>query len=164
MDNTQATQTDLQTMEAAEGVGEAVDNDAPDTQSDLISQLQAQISDLKGQIEARAQKADRISAELERLFDLFPDADTASLPDDVWEDVRRGNSLAGAYAMYARRASLKKFHTDAINERNAKQSAGRIDGSSGEYFTPDEVRAMSQSEVHANYKKILKSMPKWQNN
>ena len=31
----------------------------------------------------------------------------------------------------------------------------------GEYFSPEEVRAMSQRQVHENYRKILDSMKQW---
>ncbi len=48
-----------------------------------------------------------------------------------------------------------------VNKRNAESSIGRISGSGGEYFTADEVRSMSQSEVRANFKKIKASMPRW---
>ncbi len=48
-----------------------------------------------------------------------------------------------------------------VNSKNAQASSGRIGGGGNEYFTPDEVRAMSGAEVRDNYKKIRASMEKW---
>ena len=49
-----------------------------------------------------------------------------------------------------------------INAKNAAKAAG-VAGvyTANEYFSPDEVRKMSRSEVHANFAKIKKSMEKW---
>ena len=49
-----------------------------------------------------------------------------------------------------------------VNRANAMNSSGSIGNKTGaEFFTPDEVRAMSQSEVRANYQRIIESMKKW---
>ncbi len=61
----------------------------------------------------------------------------------------------------ALRAELEAERTARINEKNARMSTGRIGGGETQYFSPAEVRAMSQGEVHANYKKILESMKRW---
>ena len=51
---------------------------------------------------------------------------------------------------------------DEVNRRNASRSAGRVGTNiAPEYYTPDEVRAMSPSEVRENYQKIRASMKKW---
>ena len=51
---------------------------------------------------------------------------------------------------------------DEVNRRNASLSAGRVGTNvAPEYYTPDEVRAMSPSEVRENYEKIRASMKKW---
>ena len=56
----------------------------------------------------------------------------------------------------------KKQSAKERNERNALLSSGRVGKSSSEeYFTPDEVRKMSGSEVRANYSKIMESMKRW---
>ncbi len=61
----------------------------------------------------------------------------------------------------ALRGELEAERAARINERNARMSSGRIGGAEAQYFTAAEVRAMSQREVHANYKKILESMKRW---
>ncbi len=161
MDNTQAMEGILQDIPPADENGVCGDNAAPDTDADKLSALQQEISRLQGELEKREKQQERISSEFSRLFELFPDADPSDIPNEVWDDVKNGNSLAGAYAIHARRAFLARERSDSVNERNAALSSGRISGHSSEYFTQDEVRAMSQGEVRANYKKILKSMPKW---
>ena len=51
---------------------------------------------------------------------------------------------------------------DKINQINAYRSSGQAGSNTArEYFSPDEVRAMSQSEVRANYQRIIESMKKW---
>ena len=85
-----------------------------------------------------------------------------SVPESVWDSVRAGSSLASAYAIYARRTYINEMRAGGINKRNAELSAGLAGkGTASEYYTPDEVRAMSQREVRANYSKIVESMKKW---
>ena len=56
----------------------------------------------------------------------------------------------------------KRERADEINRRNAASSAGRAGNSTApEYFSPDEVRAMSPSEIRENYQRIRASMKKW---
>lgn len=51
---------------------------------------------------------------------------------------------------------------DEVNTRNASLSAGRVGTNlAPEYYTPDEVRAMSPAEVRENYERIRASMKKW---
>jgi hypothetical protein len=47
---------------------------------------------------------------------------------------------------------------------NSKSSPGALSGSqtpASDYFTPEQVRAMSKDEVHKNYDKIKASMKTW---
>lgn len=51
---------------------------------------------------------------------------------------------------------------DEINRRNASCSAGRAGTNTApEYFSPEEVRAMSAHEVRENYQRIRASMKRW---
>lgn len=61
------------------------------------------------------------------------------------------------------REELKlRVKADEINRRNAARSAGRAGtNASPEYYSPDEVRAMSAAQVRENYQKIRASMKKW---
>ena len=124
--------------------------------------LRNEVKSLKAQLEEKSAIAERISAELGELAQLFPEVTPSAIPEEVWDDVRNGTSLAAAYALYERRIFIKDRRTNEINEKNARLSSGKA-GSAAvkEFFSPDEVRAMSQSEVRANYSKIIESMKKW---
>ncbi|MBQ7320237.1 MAG: hypothetical protein IJW97_08710 [Clostridia bacterium] len=51
----------------------------------------------------------------------------------------------------------------ALNERNARRSAGCSDGEDAPtLLTPAQVRAMDRREVRDNYALILESMKHWQ--
>ena len=150
----QINQTDENAQENSANVSE-------DTQAELES-LREQVKKLTEELQARAAFADKIAAQLGEFGELFPDVAMESVPDSVWESVRSGSTLASAYAIYARRAYMNEMRVGGINKRNAQLSAGLAGkGTASEYYTPDEVRSMSQSEVRANYSKIIESMKKW---
>ena len=92
---------------------------------------------------------------------LYPQTPLSSLPDNVWQDVKQGIPLAAAYALAERRRAYTEALASSTNEQNKKCSAGAISSTENEYFSPSEVRAMSQGEVRANYQKIMRSMQKW---
>ena len=132
-----------------------------DTQAEL-EDLREQVRKLTEELQSKAAIADKIAAQLGEFGELFPDVAMESVPEAVWESVRAGSSLAAAYAIYERRAHMNELRTGGINKRNAELSAGFAGkGTASEYYTPDEVRAMSQREVRANYSKIIESMKKW---
>ena len=67
-------------------------------------------------------------------------------------------ALAAAYALYEKREALRRENS----KKNAEHSWHSMkDGAGGEYYSPSEVRSMSQKEVHKNYKKIIESMKHW---
>ena len=85
----------------------------------------------------------------------LPDADR---PDPILSEL---TTLRGELSELRRELNLRR-RADEVNERNATLSAGRVGTSlAPEYYTPDEVRAMSQTEVRENYEKIRASMKKW---
>ena len=70
-------------------------------------------------------------------------------------------SLRAELSALREELNLRK-KADEINRRNASRSAGRAGNNPApEYYSPDEVRAMSPKEVRENYKKIRASMQKW---
>lgn len=127
-----------------------------------LETLRRQVSELTDELRARKQEAERISAQLEEFSSFFPDVGVNTVPDSVWDSVRSGNSLAAAYALYARKIQMRDEQIKAINSKNASLSTGKAGrGTASEYLTPDEVRAMSRGEVRANYSKIIEFMKKW---
>lgn len=61
------------------------------------------------------------------------------------------------------REELKlRAKAEEVNRRNASLSAGRAGmNAAPEYYSPEEVRAMSAHEVRENYQKIRASMKRW---
>ena len=123
-----------------------------------IEQLRAQISKL----EELKRSQNRILSELGDFTALFPEIPVEEIPDEVWECVKKGASLAASYALYEKRMAAEALRIARINAKNASKSPGAAGtDTAGEYFSPDDVRRMSRSEVHANYSKIKESMKKW---
>ena len=158
MDNEQIIFDD--TIIAAEQEAESNEQTAS-IEADELEELRNEVKRLTDELEKRSAETERINAQLAEFSDVFPTADVRSLPEDVWESVRQGNSLAASYALYTQRLLNREQKLRLVNDRNSMASSGRVTGNAPEYFTPDEVRAMSQSEVHANFTKIKESMKKW---
>lgn len=101
-----------------------------------------------------------------KLSDLLADGDFA----DYAEGKVGKRPLSDIYDGYTR---MQQRHSQAAEEKaaqalaNARASAGSIAGSGSsaepDFFTEEQVRKMSQAEVHKNYAKIMKSMEKWKN-
>lgn len=132
------------------------------SETDELDALRSRVAELQAELEKSQQETGKTVRQIKELYSLFPDSDISSLPDTVWQSVSEGNSLAAAYALQLCREKQKADEIRSVNKKNAALSAGLAgDAARGEYFTPSEVRAMSQSEVRANYTKILESMKRW---
>lgn len=100
------------------------------------------------------------------LSDLLSDGDFA----EYAEGKVGKKPLSDIYEGYTR---MQQRYSRAAEEKaaqalaNARASAGSIAGSGSsaepDFFTEEQVRKMSQAEVHKNYAKIMKSMEKWKN-
>ena len=123
--------------------------------------LRRELNLLREQLHGQAEELKRIGLEYAEFCDLYPDISTEELPDQVWENVRRGIPLSAAYALAERRRLRTEEKARLLNEKNRNRSCGAIENASSGYLSPDEVRAMSQAEVRANYQNILLSMQKW---
>ena len=121
----------------------------------------AEVKLLQGELAARDDFLRRMGVECAEFQELYPSTPVSSLPDSVWEDIRRGIPMAAAYALAERRRAITEEKADAQNRALSRLSAGAVEGTIPEYFSPSEVRAMTPSEVRANYKKIMRSMEKW---
>lgn len=139
----------------------AASTPAAEAPEDQLEQLRGELSLLRAQIAARDAAWERMGKECEEFQELYPETSLSSLPDAVWEDVRRGIPIAAAYALMERKKGLTAQKAAACNQSNTLRSAGAISPTESEYFSPSEVRAMTQTEVRANYQKIKRSMQKW---
>ena len=136
---------------------ENAETDSPESKADELDALRAEIAALKEALSKKSAEADMIKGQLGE-FNVSPE----DIPEEVWESVAVGGSLAAAYALYHRKEQLRRNRVRELNDKNAELSTGKVGvDSAKEYFTPSDVRAMSRSEVRANYSKILNSMKKW---
>ena len=146
--------------EVTNGTGDA-ENVEPDSSAE-IAELREQVRRLTEELETRKAQQEKAAAQIDEFSALFPDIAVNTVPEEVWDSVRSGNSLAAAYALYTRRVEARDEQVKAVNAKNAAHSTGKAGrGTAEEYFTPAEVKAMSRSEVRANYSKIIESMKKW---
>ena len=132
-----------------------------ETEKDSLEQLRGELNRLKSDLQARDAAWRRLGLECEEFFALYPDTPLSSVPDRVWEDVKKGVPIAAAFALAKHKQALVEQNARSINRENGLRSSGALEATEPDYFSPDEVRAMSQSEVRANYQKIMKSMQKW---
>ena len=126
-----------------------------------LEQLRGELNRLREDLLERDAAWKRIGLEWEEFFALYPDTPLSSVPDGVWEDVKKGVPIAAAFALAKHKQKLALQEADAFNHVNGLRSSGALQATEPDYFSPAEVRAMSQSQVRANYQKIMKSMQKW---
>lgn len=138
---------------------EDTDKDAP---ADSIESLREEIVTLKRLIAEREQERDRMMVQLSEFSAVYPDKSLESVPEEVWSSVKCGVPLAAAYALYERKTALHNEFAKEVNSRNAERSSGAV-GRECDclYYSPDEVRQMSASEVREKYNIIIESMKKW---
>ena len=123
--------------------------------------MRDELSRLQNELALRDARLEQIGREFEEFNTLYPHTPLSSLQDSVWEDVQRGIPIAAAYALEQRRREHTARSAAISNMQNASRSAGALNPTKSDYYSPDEVRAMSQSEIRANYQKIIQSMQKW---
>ncbi len=126
-----------------------------------MGQLREELTRLRDELRETRDSLLRREADLAEFQDLYPEISLSSLPDSVWEDVRRGIPLTAAFALSERRRIRTEEKADAVNRANRAASVGAVGGEASGFFSAREVRAMSPAEVRANYNQIMLSMPKW---
>lgn len=137
------------------------DTQSNDTLSEL-SRLRKEVEDLQAALSQKEIERQNSLNDLAEFHRLFPDISLSALPDGIWESVHQGVPLTAAYALYEKKQYAAKQDAEQINRRNASLSAGVAGkNTSGEYFSPDEVRVMTQKQVHDNYRTIMESMKHW---
>ena len=153
-------------IENPEVIAEVEESGGVESQeTDEISLLRAEIDALKSEL-SRREELDRahlrMNTELAEFSEYFPETDIRSIPDEVWEKVKNGSSLAATYALYTRKIERAKKKIGDFNEKNRRMSAGSLMSGEGEkYYSPSEVRKMTPSQVKSNYDDIIASMKHW---
>ena len=123
--------------------------------------IRSELEDLRRRLETAERTAREISAGWRELAELYPEADIASLPDSFNADIERGIPPAAAYALEMRRREVRYARIAEADKRAREMSTGRVNGTDDGLYSPDEVRAMSPSEVRKNMEKIRRSMKSW---
>ena len=142
--------------------GEEQDEDEERNAQARVDELRAEIASLEVELERKRTETDKAAREYSEFRELYPDTDIESLPAEVIESVDAGIPLAAAYALYEKRLQKHNADVAAHNKSTRAVSFGSVGkAAESDYFTPDEVRAMTQGEVRANYSNILKSMKSW---
>ena len=134
---------------------------APTDATGQLEQLRNELTALRAEIAARDERLSRMSAEYAEFRTLYPSVPFDAIDDCVMEDVKHGLPLAAAYALAERRRHIAEEQAARINAENSHRTSGALRATDEDYFSAEEVRKMSQSEVRTNYQKILKSMQKW---
>ncbi len=146
--------------ETAEPTLPEVDSDMPDLTEVLA--LRAELDSIKRELEESRAFYARLDVECAEFSSLYPDVSITSLPDSVWQSVKKGVPISAAYALEVRRAEVKAQKARTVNRDNSQMSSGALGNDNrNDFFSPAEVRAMSAAEVRANYTKIIESMSKW---
>lgn len=126
--------------------------------ADDRAELCAEIERLQGEVTRLSELQARSREEIDEFCSLFPSVPLSALPDEVRRQVDEGVPLPAAYALFEKREA---FRRDAGKKSAERSWHGMNEAASGDYYSPAEVRSMSQKEVHKNYKKIIESMKHW---
>ena len=108
--------------------------------------------------EERERRAERGWRE---LCELYPDCDLSLVSEGFEKALAEGIPPAAAYALELRRLESNQKKIENANRRGREMSTGRVGRADDSLYSPDEVRAMTQSEVRENYQKIRLSMKSW---
>lgn len=133
----------------------------PDELEVMRGELEALRAELsrRDAIEREREHAD---AEFSRFREYFPKTSPEEIPKEVWEAVKNGESLAGAYSLHLRRGELERERIGEFNKKTRRMSAGSLNcDRDDKYFSPAEVRKMSAAQVKQHYDDIIESMRHW---
>ena len=113
--------------------------------------------------EEAAEDSRRMREDIALFRRVFPDVTSQEIPQEVWERVEQGESLAASFALYTVQKEKEEARIRKVNAENEASAPPRIrhDGLDGDFFTPEMVKKMTPGEVRKNYKQILKSMDQW---
>jgi hypothetical protein len=125
------------------------------------------------QYQTEKQTAEQKAAESKMYSDFleaYPDVKPTDIPPEVWKEVKAGKNLTDAYVRHENKllkAEREKFQqlqqTQQADKANAAASTGsaRSNGKTGEFFTREQVSAMSRDEIQQNYNAIKESEKHW---
>ena len=132
---------------------------------DEISILKAELESLRAELKSRDEKEQlnsRMLAELMEFQEYFPEVDIHQIPNEVWEQVKRGASLSASFALNLKKIEIDRKKVSDFNEKNRRMSAGALLQGEGEkYYSPAEVKKMTPAQIKSHYDEIVESMRHW---
>lgn len=128
---------------------------------DELEMLRARNAELEKEIADRKGLSMRLEKEISEFSEMFPDVPLTEIPDDIWDEVKRGLPLSASYARHERKRQIAQRKADEANKNAMEKSSGSVSGTTDHYFTADQVRKMTASEVKKNYSHIINSMKHW---
>lgn len=162
MSEMESTEVEINIEEALENTEALEENPS---QNDEILALKNELEELRAELlkrDERDRAQSRFLSEIAEFEQYFPEVDLHSIPDEIWEGVKKGSSLASSYALLLRRKDIEKKKIGDFNEKNRRMSAGSLINGDGEkYFSPSEVKKMTPAQVRSNYDDIVASMKHW---
>ena len=162
MSEMESTEVEINIEEALENTEALEENPS---QNDEILALKNELEGLRAELlkrDERDRAQSRFLSEIAEFEQYFPEVDLHSIPDEIWEGVKKGSSLASSYALLLRRKDIEKKKIGDFNEKNRRMSAGSLINGDGEkYFSPSEVKKMTPAQVRSNYDDIVASMKHW---
>ncbi|MGM9631591.1 MAG: hypothetical protein ACI3XL_00660 [Eubacteriales bacterium] len=145
--------------------GEKAEEIGTDSENDELTLLRKEVELLRSSLRSREEldrANERMRNELSEFSEYFPQVELSEIPDEIWEKVKKGDSLSSAYALHLRKKELAEQRADDFNKKNRRMSTGSLQNGEGEkYFSPSEVRRMTQKQVRQNYDEIVESMRHW---
>lgn len=135
----------------------------PDEKDPLaeLEALKLENSALLKELEERKSLTMRLEGEIGEFSEMFPEVSLSEIPEEIWNEVKRGLPLSASYARHERRISLARKKAAEINTAMREMSSGSISGGSDRYLSPEEVRKMTPVQVKENYTHIINSMKHW---
>ena len=109
------------TQELEETTAEAAAPVEESTEAEL-EKLRAEVQRLTEELEKKLSESERVASQISELYELFPDTDVSRIPDEVWESVREGNSLAAAYALHARKQQQREQNARKVLTNRRKSA------------------------------------------
>ena len=104
------------------------------------------------------------------FLEAYPEAKPEDIPPEVWGAVKKGETLLSAYTRYENKKLREQLNgaqtqqkTAEANGKNAQSSPGsaKSTGKTGQFFTREQVEAMTTEEVARNLTAIKQSRKHW---
>lgn len=110
----------------------------------------------------KADEESRLDGEVKRFRQLFPDVESQSIPENVWQDMNNGIPLSYAYALHLISETGNRGYADAVNAQNSDGALPPVNScpDDGE-ISMEDVEAMSPEAVKKSFPQILRSLGKW---